>query len=166
MMALQPALDRALNAGAYRCLTLLRSLSGRARTLDTLTCSIARQMGKCTNTIRTYRDQLVAAGYVWWTTNRRTGITRVLILDPVEPVERTAGQERAAWPKLPSPANWRGGAQFSALINSGKKVRAFQSLVDNLRRKPGALAQAPTHTPEEYLAIVLSWQVDAKAQTK
>jgi hypothetical protein len=60
--SLDPFLDAGICPGAVRCLgLLLRSLAGHTRTLRTLTSSLARQLRRCPNTIRNYRDQLVEA---------------------------------------------------------------------------------------------------------
>ena len=88
--SLDPFLDPRLRPGAVRCLGLLRSLAGHSRLLSTLTASLARQLGRCTNTVRHYRDELVDAGYICWTTDRRTGIVIVLIRSTVEPPSRRA----------------------------------------------------------------------------
>lgn len=152
-MALEPALDRSISPGAYRCLVLLRSLAGRARQVRTLTCALGRQLGRCTNTIRTYRDQLVGAGYVWWATDRRSGVTTVVIRSAVE-VGPATGQGRGVWPREPQPAPWHGrGAQFLMHIKQNQSLRRVLD-----KRRPGAVVpQPPRFTVEEQLAIVLSW---------
>lgn len=157
-MSLDPALNRALSPGAYRCLALVRSLAGKARVLRTLTCSIARQMDRCVNTVRTYRDQLVAAGYLAWATNRRSGVSTIEVLASVE--VQTAGQgrvrEKASWPVEPTPAPWlRRGAQFLAHINRNPILKGFLATA---RGTPYEI-QPPRYTPEEQIAILLSGQV-------
>ena len=123
-MALEPALDHALSPGAYRCLVLVRSLAGKARILRTLTCSLARQLNRCVNTIRTYRDQLVLAGYLSWSTDLRTGVTTIEVLSPIEP--GASKQAKQLWPIEPTPASWRRrGAQFLAHINKKSTLNTF-----------------------------------------
>lgn len=119
--SLDPFLDDRLRDGSKTCLTLLRSLAGHARMFQTLTCSLARQLDRCTNTIRAYRDELVEAGYIWWTTDRRTGISTIFIRTAVEPPSRRAALE--------------GGAQFLAPIKPSKEILPPQ-------RRP-AVWQAP-----------------------
>ena len=158
-MALGPALDRCLSPGAFRCLALIRSLAGKARTLRTLTCSLARQLHRCVNTIRTYRDQLVAAGYLSWSTDPQSGVTTVDLLEPVEVQSRPAMKAPAPWPVEPSPAPWRrGGAQFPAPIN---RTLYKHFLLGTARDMPPGLPmgeplpQPPRYTPDEQIAIIL-----------
>ncbi len=131
-MALDPALDGALCPGAVRCLLLVRSLAGRSRVLHTLTQSLATQLDRCTNTVRSYKDQLVAAGYLTWTTNVHTGISTIHVLDAVEPAQE--GQGKRVEP--PRPKDWRKGAQFSAAINQLKEIRAIHRSMASFGKRP------------------------------
>jgi hypothetical protein len=110
--SLTPFLDDTICPGAVRCLALARSLAGHSRTFQTLTSSLARQLNRCTNTVRNYRDQLVEAGYLWWETNKRTGITTIFIRGAVEPPSRRAA------------LGLEGGAQFVVPIKSSKILPA------------------------------------------
>jgi len=142
-ISLDPVLDPRLSPGAVRCLALLRSLAGHARTVSTLTCSLARQLGRCVNTVRAYRAALAAAGYIDWQTDPTTGITTMTILAPVEPPSR------------------RGGAQFAAPIKPSKVIQApFDHLVRRARAAKMLLnrvlrPQLPIRTPEQQIAILL-----------
>ena len=78
-MSLDPYLTPILRPGSVRCLVLLRSLAGHERMFTTFTKSLATQLRRCVNTVRAYRDELVEAGYIHWTTNSRTGIVTVMI---------------------------------------------------------------------------------------
>jgi hypothetical protein len=126
--SLDPYLDPRLCPGAVRCLGLLRSLAGHSRLLHTLTASLATQLDRCTNTIRNYRTELVEAGYIWWTTDRRTGIVTVLIRGAVEPPSRRAA------------LGLGGGAQFSAPIKSSIPLR-LPSLPERAREKARLLTK-------------------------
>ena len=62
-----------LKAGPLRFLLGLRKLAGHSRSFETLTCSLAKLFGRCVNTIRTWRNELVEQGYIQWILDRRTG---------------------------------------------------------------------------------------------
>ena len=134
------------------------SLAGKARVLCTLTCSLARHLGRCVNTVRTYRDQLVAAGYLAWVTDRRTGVTTIEVLAPVEvgTARQGRGRDKAAWPVEPAQASWHHrGAQFLAHINKNPILKGF---LGTARCVPYEI-QPPRYTPEEQIAILLGGQV-------
>jgi len=163
-MSAAPILDRQINGPALRCLALVRSLAGHRRMFQTLTQSLATQLDRCTNTIRTYRDQLVAAGYIWWTTNKRTGITTIMIREAVEPPSRRAKLEA----ERQAESYPQGGAQFSASIKTRKILPPFQHLAEAGRRawqkekaeaaKPRAAVQQyqePTMSVSDYIAFCL-----------
>jgi hypothetical protein len=103
----------------------------------TLTCSLARQLGRTPNTIRNYYRALVAAGLLTWTTDRKSGMVTLVLSETVEPPERkaeapdlcptdgTKAQAARPWPRLPSPRAWfrrrREGAQNPAHVNEEKR---------------------------------------------
>ena len=147
--SLTPFLDDAICPGAVRCLALARSLAGHSRTFQTLTSSLARQLNRCTNTVRNYRDQLVEAGYLWWETNKRTGVTTIFIRSAVEPPSRRAA------------LGLEGGAQFVVPIKSRKilppctnTVRRQESLPTNKNEFVRARPQLPQRTVAEQLAEI------------
>jgi hypothetical protein len=147
--SLTPFLDDTICPGAVRALALCRALAGHRRTFQTLTCSLARQLGRCTNTVRNYRDQLVEAGYIWWTTNQRTGIATIFIRGAVEPPSRRAA------------LGLEGGAQFVAPIKSRKilppcttTVRRQESLPTNKVGLVKPSPQPPQRTIAEQLAAI------------
>lgn len=152
--SLDPFLDRRLRGDAPRCLALLRSLAGHARTFTTLTSSLAKQLGRCTNTIRNYRADLVAAGYIWWTTDPRTGHTTVLIREAVEPPSRRAAL-----------ADPQGGAQIVAAVktrpvltpsrtNAAACASAVRGLIGGLLGRPRPMIQPPARTVAEQIAAL------------
>ena len=145
--SLTPFLDDAICPGAVRFLALARSLAGHRRMFETLTSSLATQLGRCTNTIRNYREQLVEAGYLWWSTNRITGITTIFIRGAVEPPSRRAA------------LGLEGGAQFVAPIKSRKilppcitTVRRQESLPVNKVELARPRPLPPQRTVAEQLA--------------
>lgn len=152
--SLDPFLDPRLRPGAVRCLGLLRSLAGHSRLLSTLTASLARQLDRCTNTIRNYRDELVSAGYIWWTTDRRTGVVTVLIRTAVEPQSRRAA------------LGCEGGAQIGAHVNTRKEVQPPSLRLDMqvkarllakwLPARPRLAPHDPVRTVAEQLAMLLA----------
>ena len=87
-MSLDPALDRAICGNAHKTLALIRSLAGHGRKLVTLTCSIARQLGRCTNTVRNHYRELEEAGFIWWQSDQRTGLATLYVREAVEPPSR------------------------------------------------------------------------------
>lgn len=92
-MSLDPALDRAICGNAHKTLALIRSLAGHGRRLVTLTCSLGRQLGRCTNTVRNHYRELEEAGYIWWQSDRRTGLATLYVREAVEPPSRRARLE-------------------------------------------------------------------------
>jgi DNA-binding transcriptional regulator YhcF (GntR family) len=92
-MSLDPALDRGICGNAHKTLSLIRSLAGHGRRLVTLTCSLARQLGRCTNTVRNHYRELEEAGYLWWQSDRRTGLATLYVREAVEAPSRRARLE-------------------------------------------------------------------------
>lgn len=113
-MSADPVLDPELSDGAVRLLLLIRSLAGHSRALVTLTQSLATQLRRHPDTIRTWRDQLEAGGYIHFRTDPRSGHTTITLREAVEPPSRRAAlaaqRERDArpvplpWQKQPVPA--------------------------------------------------------------
>jgi hypothetical protein len=92
-MSLDPALDRGICGNTHKTLALIRSLAGHSCKLVTLTCSLARQLGRCTNTVRNHYRELEASGYLWWQPDQRTGLTTLYVREAVEPPSRRARLE-------------------------------------------------------------------------
>jgi hypothetical protein len=98
-MCLDPTLDWTLSDGAARTLALVVSLAGGAgRSLVTLTCSIAKQLGRTARTIQYHWNALVAAGYITRATDRRSGLVTITVTDLVtlKPKKRCAGDGMSA----------------------------------------------------------------------
>jgi DNA-binding transcriptional MocR family regulator len=89
-MGCAPLDDEALSDGAYRLLCKLRSLAGHARVLQTFTSSLAALMRRGTNTIRCHLGELENYGYIYASTDKRTGVTTIRIRESVEPPSRQA----------------------------------------------------------------------------
>jgi len=116
----------------------------------TLTKSLATQLGRCVNTVRAYRDELVQAGYIWWTTNPRTGVATVMIRSSVEAPSRQTALVHT------------GGAQFSAPIKSRKNLTyprpAVHPRTQPFLRDFGrhiCQPQDPLRSPAEQIAMLL-----------
>jgi hypothetical protein len=121
-MSLDATLDWGVSDGAARTLALVVSLAGGAgRTLVTLTCSIARQLGRTARTVQNHWNALVAAGYITRATDRRSGLSTITVTDLVKPPPMP--EKPKQWPRLPRPlAGWRrvakGGAKLAAQIKA------------------------------------------------
>ena len=121
-ISLDPVVDWSVNDGAGRCLQLIVSLAGGAgRSLVTLTSSIAKQLGRTTRTIQNYWNDLVDAGYIKHTFERRTGLVTIFVTDLVKPPPMP--EVKKPWPRLPNPkAGWkrptRGGAKLASHIKT------------------------------------------------
>lgn len=139
-----------LAGGPLRLLLRLRQLAGHSRRLVTYTKSLATLSGCCTNTIRSWRNVLVEAGYIHWVTSPRTGRTTIYLTEKVEPPSRRARmEEQRRIDALPNPLPWQpqkpvvmppdpkpwwkmpskvpffvGGAQPSAPVKTSKKLEA------------------------------------------
>lgn len=97
-----------LRPGALRLLLTLRKLTGHSRRLATYTKSLATLLGRCTNTIRNWRAELIEKGYIHWITDQRTGIVTILLRDRVEPPSRRAKiAEQRRIDALPNPLPWQ-----------------------------------------------------------
>jgi len=150
--SLTPFLDDTICDGAVRFLALARSLAGHRRMFETYTKSLATQLGRCTNTIRNHREQLVEAGYLWWSTNKKTGITTIFIRGAVEPPSRRAA------------LGLEGGAQFVAPIKSRKIIPPYRTTVRHAARQESPLMNTsevvrprpllPQRTVAEQLAAI------------
>src|SRR3954454_3381236 len=121
-MSLDPVVDWTLSDGAARCLQLVVSLAGGAgRSLVTLTCSIAKQLGRTPRTVQNYWKALVEAGFIERTFDRRSGFVTITVTDLVKPPPMP--EKPKPWPRLPSPkAGWKrvtkGGAKLIAHIKA------------------------------------------------
>lgn len=118
---LDPIVDWTLSDGAARTLALVVSLAGGAgRAVVTLTCSIARQLGRTTRTIQNHWNLLAAAGYITRSTDRRSGLVTIVVTDLVRPPPMP--EKPKQWPRLPNPLRgWprripRWGAKMGAHI--------------------------------------------------
>jgi hypothetical protein len=137
-----------LRPAALKFLLRLRQLAGHTRRYVTYTKSLATMFQRCTNSIRTWRNYLVDAGYIHWMTNPRNGKTTILITEKVEPPSRRAKlAEQRRIDALPAPLPWQppkpvvmppdkapwwkyptksvfclGGTQFSATIKTNKNL--------------------------------------------
>jgi hypothetical protein len=97
-----------LPAQALKFLLRLRQMAGKARKLTTYTKSLATIFNRTTNTIRNWRDYLLDAGYIHWLTDRRTGMTTIMITELVEPPSRRARIElQRQIDALPLPLPWQ-----------------------------------------------------------
>lgn len=121
-MSLDPTLDWGVSDGAARTLALAVSLAGGpGRSIITLTCSIARQLGRTTRTIQNHWNELTAAGYINRSTDRRSGLVTITITDLVKPPPMP--ETNKPWPRLPMPGGWRrrvakGGAKLASRIKA------------------------------------------------
>jgi hypothetical protein len=106
-MSLDPTLDWSISDGAARTLALVVSLAGGAgRSLVTLTCSIAKQLGRTARTIQNHWNAVVDAGYITRTTDRRSGLVTITVTDLVKPPPMPEHPKQ--WPRLPQPlAGWK-----------------------------------------------------------
>jgi hypothetical protein len=74
--------------------------------LVTLTSSIAKQLGRTRGTVQNYWRQLVDAGLLEHSFNRRTGLVTVKVSQDLKPPPLP--KKPKPWPRLPSPkAGWR-----------------------------------------------------------
>jgi hypothetical protein len=146
--SLDPVLDWGVCDGAVRSLQLITSLAGGVgHALVTLTCSLARQLGRTTRTLQNHMNALTAAGYLNRSTDRRTGRVTLVVTEAVAPPKRVdpppQPEGRVVWPRLPEPTvppkvGWRmrmqrllgGGAKMDTHIN---KSPGFQPLAALLR---------------------------------
>jgi hypothetical protein len=103
-----PLLDLSLSDGAVRLLMLIRSLAGHSRTLVTLTQSLATQLRRHPDTIRKWRDELEAGGYIHYRTDQSSGFTTIMVREAVEPPSRRtrAAAQRDQDAKL-APLPWQ-----------------------------------------------------------
>jgi len=102
-VSLDPVLDWTLPDGATRTLQLVLSLAGGiGKPLQTLTCSIARQVGRTARTIRNHWIALEAAGWITRTLDRRTNIITVTVTEAARPPE-VRSENPAPWPQPPQP---------------------------------------------------------------
>jgi hypothetical protein len=93
---------------ALKLLLRLRQLAGKARRLVTYTQSLATLFNCTTNTIRNWRNVLVEQGYIYWSTNPRTGMTTIMLTEKVEPPSRQAkAEEQRRIDALPMPLPWQ-----------------------------------------------------------
>jgi hypothetical protein len=166
-MSLAATLDPAIDGGAHRLLSYVRSLAGHRRMVVVLTKALATALGKCTNTIRNYRDPLVAGGYIWWVTDKKTGKTTIFLREKVEPPsrraqladERQAERQAKAWPRMPNNSKLGGGAQKFAPIKTSKKesLSCTQWVPVDMWKKLQGGPQPPVRTVAEQLAVLASW---------
>jgi len=97
-----------LRPGPLRLLLGLRKLAGGSRRLVTYTRSLATLFGRCVNTIRNWRAELVDFGYIHWMTDPRSGQTTILIRERVEPPSRRAKmEEQRRIDARPAPLPWQ-----------------------------------------------------------
>jgi hypothetical protein len=156
-ISLDPVLDWGLSDGAVRCLQLVTSLAGGVgRSFVTLTCSIARQLGRTRRTVQYYWSQLVEAGYIERTFDRKTGFVTITVTDAVKPAPLSRDENSAPWPQPPKPKVWRrvvrGGAQIIAHIkrfpvSSSFSVHGNSDLELDLRNTEERLLGKGNDTP-------------------
>ena len=147
-LSLDPVLDWNLSDGATRCLQLVMSLAGGAgKVFVTLTCSVARQLGRTTRTVQNYWNDLTAAGYLLRSFDRKTGLVSVTVTDAAAPVARVGDQPADNWPKPPAPekagkTGFRArlrrlvveGAKLDARINASIDTKPLSGLLPALGR--------------------------------
>jgi hypothetical protein len=147
-LSLDPVLDWNLSDGATRCLQLVMSLAGGAgKVLVTLTCSIAKQLGRTTRTVQNYWNDLTAAGYLRRSFDRKTGLVTVTVTDDAAPLARVGDQPPDNWPKPPAPqktgkTGFRArlrrlvveGAKLDARINASIDTKPLSALPPTLGR--------------------------------
>lgn len=141
-----------LRPGPLRFLLALRKLAGHSRRFLTYTKSLAKLLGRCPNTIRAWRNELVEKGYIHWLTNARTGQTTILIRMAVEPPSRRnqvdpPKRKPGLWWKKPKDSSaWRGGTQFFASIKPKKEIGGVGRILPPI--------QAPVRSVEEQLRLL------------
>nr|WP_294521773.1 hypothetical protein [uncultured Rhodopila sp.] len=142
-LSLDPVVDWDLSDGATRCLQLVMSLAGGAgKAFVTLTCSIAKQLGRTTRTVQNYWNDLSAAGYLRRSFDRKSGLVTVTVTEAAAPVARVGDQPADAWPKPPAPekagkTGFRArlrrlvveGAKLDARINASIDTKALSGLL-------------------------------------
>ena len=142
---LDPVLDWRVSDGAARCLQLVVSLAGGVgQVFVTLTCSVAKQLGRTTRTVQNYWRDLTAAGYLHRSFDRKTGLVTVLVIDTVAPVARVEPppppEEKPVWPRPPAPqkagkTGFRAGlrkivgAKLAARINGSENSKSLNALL-------------------------------------
>jgi hypothetical protein len=133
-MSLDPALDWGLSDGALRCLTLvLAGAGGIGRAFVTLTSSIAKQLGRTRRTVQNYWNELVSAGCIRRTFDRRSGLVTITVTEMVAPPPMP--EVKKPWPRLPRPmAGW--GAKIESHIKA--KVTTAPSLTEAVLAAEGS----------------------------
>jgi len=149
-ISLDPVLDWNLSDGAARCLQLVMSLAGGVnKVFVTLTCSIAKQLGRTTRTVQNYWNDLAAAGYLHRSFDRKTGLVCVTVTAAAAPPQRVEPppppEEKPAWPRPPAPqkagkTGFRSrlrnitvmGAKLAARINGTDRSKPLTDLLPTL----------------------------------
>lgn len=142
-VSLDPVLDWTLGDGPLRTLQLVLSLAGGVgRPLVTLSCSIARAIGRTTRTVQNHWRALVDAGWIMRSFDRRTGLVTITVTEAARTPE-SRSENPAPWPQEPQPKAINAPGWWHRL-----KARREREARRAVIAEPGAKFPAHIKTPQ------------------